>query len=358
MAGRGADDRSDVVAAARDELYGLPPGQFTAARAERAKQARADGDRDAAAVIAKLPKPNVVAWLANQLARRHPEDLRPLLELGQSLRQATSDLDAARLSQLSRQQRQLVSALTAHARELAAEVGQAVSDSTTRGFEDTLHAALADEQAALELAQGQLAAGLSRTGFPGLDAAADAADAAAAWATPAPKQAEPAASAKPSAAARSGSSDQLARTDGPTRKAAPASKDQPDKDGRTAQRSPKAAAERQAAAASAAAAARRQQLERACRAEADARDEAAEADRDQDRARAALRDAEGAARQAEETISRLQDELDAALDARNTAGRAQRQARKDADRADRAARQTERRLTAATARREELEPEA
>jgi hypothetical protein len=360
MAGRGADDRPDAVAAAKDELYGLPPGEFTAARAKRAKQARADGDRDAAAVIAKLPKPNVVAWLANQLARRHAEELRPLLELGESLRQATADLDAPRLSELSRQQRQVVSALTAQARDLAAEAGQAVSDSTARGLEDTLHAALADEQAARELAGGQLAAGLSRTGFPGLDAADDAADAAAAWAIPAAKQAEPAASAKPSAGARSGSSAapaQPARSGGPARKSAPASKDQPNQAGRAAQRTQKAAAERRAAAASAAAAARRQQLERARRAESDARSEAAEADRDQERARSALTDAEDAGRTAEETITRLQDELDAALDARNTAGRAQRQARKDADRADRTARQAERRLAEATARREELERE-
>jgi hypothetical protein len=361
MAGRVADDRADAVAAAKDELYGLPLGQFTMARAERAKRTRADGDREAAAVIAKLPKPNVVAWLANQLARREPGQLRPLLELGESLRQATADLDAARLGQLSRQQREVVSALTGRARELATEAGQAVSDSTVRGLEDTLHAALADEQAAQELTRGQLAAGLSRTGFPGLDAAADEADMAAAWAVPAQKQARPAASAKRGTAERSGSSAasrKQTRADGSSREAAAARPDRPSPDNRTAQRTRKAAADRRAEAARAAAEARRQQLERARRAEADASGEADEAGREQDRARTALTDAESAARQAEETISRLQDELDAALDARNNAGRTQRQARKDADRADRTARQAERRLTEATARREELERDA
>jgi hypothetical protein len=343
MAGHGADDQADGVVAAKDELYGLPLGQFTAARTERVKQARVDGDRDAAAVIAKLPKPNVVAWLANQLARQDPQELRPLLELGESLRRATADLDAARLGELSRQQRQVVSALTGRARELAAEAGQAVSDSTVRGLEDTLHAALADEQAAQELARGQLAAGLSRTGFPGLDAAADSA---AALAVPAQKRDRPAAKGKPGQAAGSG------------REAAAASPDVPSAAARTAQPTRKAASDRRAEAARAAAEVRRQQLERARRAEADARADAAEADRDQDRARAALTDAESTARQADEDISRLQDELDAAMDARNKAGRAQRQARKDADRADRTARQTERRLTEAAAHREELERDA
>ena len=340
MAGRGTDGREQDVTAAARELYGLPLGEFTAARAERAKQARSAGGRDAAAVIAKLPKPNVVAWLANQLARQHPGEIRPLLDLGESLRQATAALDAPRLGQLSRQQRQVVSALMGRARELAAEAGQAVSDGTARGLEETLHAALADEHAAQELAQGQLAAGLSRTGFPGIDAAAGA------WAGAAATDTAEAAPARDRVPAAEPGSRQGA---GPAARAATAG---------SAQRATKAASDRQAEAARAAAEARRQQLERARRAEADARGEAAEAGRERDRARAALVDAESAARQAEETISRLQDELDAALDARNSAGPAQRQARKEADRADRTARQAERRLAEATARRENLEHDA
>src|ERR1700722_3820489 len=272
MAGRGTDDQAGDVAAAAAELYGLPLGEFTAARAEWAKQARTDGDRDAAAVIAKLPKPNVVAWLANQLARQHPGEIRPLLELGESLRQATAALDAPRLGQLSRQQRQVVSALMGRARELAAEAGQAVSDGTARGLEETLHAALADELAAHELAQGQLAAGLSRTGFPGIDAAAGA------WAgagdtaatAPARERVPPAEPGPPGQAA------------GSAARAAKAG---------SAQRAAKAASERRAEAARAAAEARRQQLERARRTEADARGDAAEAGREQDRARAALAEA-------------------------------------------------------------------
>jgi hypothetical protein len=337
MAEHSADDRADGVVAAKSELYGLPLGQFTAVRAERAKQARADGDRDAAAMIAKLPKPNVVAWLANQLARQHPDGLRPLLELGVALRQATADLDAARLGDLSRQQRQVVSALTGQARELAGEAGQAVSDTTVRGLEDTLHAALADEQAAEDLVRGQLAAGLSRSGFPGLDAAASADDLTAVFAAPAQH---------PGQATGSGRKGISARSDAP---AGPAG---------SARRTRKAAADRREEAARAASEARRQQLERARRAEAEARAHAAEADRNQERAGTALGDAESAAQQAEQTISRLQDELDEALDARNNAGRAQRQARKDADRADRTARQTARRLAEATSRREQLERDA
>jgi hypothetical protein len=322
MAGHGADATGSPVAAAAGELYGLPLAEFTAARAERAKQARADGDRAAAAAIGRLAKPSVVAWLANQLARQYPGELAPLLELGDALRRATAALDAAQLRQLSRQQQQVVSALMGRVRELAAAAGQAVSDSTARGVEDTLHAALADDSAARELTGGQLAAGLSRTGFPGIDSAAG----------PAP--------AGPGAAAG-----QLRPPAGP---AGPAGAGP----ARPGQRGGKAEPGRPA---QAAAEARRQQLERARRAEADAQGYAGEAGRDQDRARSALTAAQHAVRSAEETISRLQDELDTALDARNNAGRAERQAGKEADRADRTARQAGRRLAEATARRQELE---
>ena len=319
MAGRGADATGSPVAAAAGELYGLPLAEFTPARAERAKQARAGGDRAAAAAIGRLAKPSVVAWLANQLARQYPGELAPLLELGDALRRATAALDAAQLRQLSRQQQQVVSALMGRVRELAAAAGQAVSDSTARGVEDTLHAALADESAARELTGGQLAAGLSRTGFPGIDSAAG----------PAPAGPRAAAGQRRQPAGAAGA--------GPARPGQRGAKAEP---GRPAQ---------------AAAEARRQQLERARRAEADAQGYAGEAGRDQDRARSALTAAQHAVRSAEETISRLQDELDTALDARNNAGRAERQAAKEADRADRTARQAGRRLAEATARRQELE---
>jgi hypothetical protein len=299
MAGRGTAGRPDVVEAAADDLYGLPLDEFTAARNERAKQARANGDSQAAAAIGKLPKPSRAAWLANQLARERADEIRPLLELGQSMRQATAALDAERLRQASRQQRQLVRALVQQAQQLAEAAGQAMSDATARDLEDTLHAALADEQAARQLAQGRLTSGLSRSGFPGIDASAS------------------------HAAASSAAKDKRAK---PARL--------------TGQQ---------------AAVARREQLKRARRDEAGARSDAAEAQRTRQDAQAALTRARDAARDAAGNVERLKEELDAAQQAQADAERAQRQARQDADRADRAAGHAERRLQDATARRKDLE---
>ena len=155
MARRGGSGRPDAADAAADDLYGRPLNEFTAARGERAKQARADGDGEGATAIGKLAKPNKVAWLANQLVRAHPDEVRSLLELGDSLRHATASLDAERLRRDSRQQHLLISALLQQAQILANAAGQAMSASTARGLEDTLHSALADEQAARQLSQGR-----------------------------------------------------------------------------------------------------------------------------------------------------------------------------------------------------------
>jgi hypothetical protein len=154
-----------------DELYGLPPEEFTAARTAHEKQVRKDGDRELAARIHSLTKPSAAAWLANQLARKRRDELQPLLELGSGLREATERLAGDQLRQLSRQQHELVHALVQQARQLARTSGHAVSDGTANGLEDTLHAALADEQAAQQLLAGRLIEALHRTGFGDIVAA-------------------------------------------------------------------------------------------------------------------------------------------------------------------------------------------
>lgn len=144
-----------------DELYGLPLEEFTAARTRLEKQARADGDRDAATAIKALGKPNVTAWLANQLARRHEDELRQLVEVGAALREATQRLAGDQLRELSKQRNQVVLALV----QLARGLGRPVSADVARGLEDTLHAAMVDERAAEELLRGRLTEGLHRTGL-------------------------------------------------------------------------------------------------------------------------------------------------------------------------------------------------
>jgi hypothetical protein len=148
-----------------DELYALPPREFIGVRDARAKEAKASGDAEAAQQIKALRKPTVAAWLANQLVREHRDEVSPLLELGAALREATATLSGPELRQLSRQRNEVVQALVRQARQLARSAGQPVSEDNARSLQDTLSAALADEDAGRTLLEGRLTEPLQHTGF-------------------------------------------------------------------------------------------------------------------------------------------------------------------------------------------------
>ncbi|WP_063764440.1 hypothetical protein, partial [Streptomyces sp. NRRL S-481] len=154
----------DAVA---DELYAARPEDFTAARAQAVAAARTAGDRELADRIGTLRKPSLAAWVSNLLVRSRPGEVEPLLRLGEGLRRAHQDLDGTQLRELSRRQHALIRALSLQARQLAAEAGHRISESVQREVENTLHAVLADPEAAEAWASGRLAKPLSATvGFP------------------------------------------------------------------------------------------------------------------------------------------------------------------------------------------------
>ncbi|WP_073257943.1 hypothetical protein [Cryptosporangium aurantiacum] len=148
-----------------DELYGLDPGQFTAARTAREKEARAAGDRELAAQIKALRKPSLSAWLANQLIRDRQEQIEPLLALGEQLRELQASVSADQLRALTQQRHRLVYAVAQEARALGHERGQAISDDVARELEQTLHAALGDPEAAEAVRSGRLTNALQYAGF-------------------------------------------------------------------------------------------------------------------------------------------------------------------------------------------------
>jgi hypothetical protein len=156
-----------------DELYGLRPEEFTAARDDRARQARAAGQRDLAGQIRGLRRPTLAAWASNLLVREQQEDVAPLLRLGEQLRDAHRDLDGQELRALSHRQHQLVAALARQAGRLASDAGQPLGPQAQQEVAQTLQAVLSDPGAAREWAGGRLAKPLSVA--VGFDAAAEAA---------------------------------------------------------------------------------------------------------------------------------------------------------------------------------------
>ncbi|MGV9883877.1 hypothetical protein [Streptomyces sp. NPDC003006] len=146
-----------------DELYGLRPEEFTAARDQRAAQAREAGDRPLAEEIRALRRPSLAAWASNLLVREQPDEVKPLVQLGEGLRQAHRGLDGERLRELSRQQHALINALARQAKQLAGEAGHPISEDAQREVEQTLHAVLADDKAAQAWAAGRLTKSLDAT---------------------------------------------------------------------------------------------------------------------------------------------------------------------------------------------------
>jgi len=141
------DSELDEIAA---ELYALPPAEFTAARNARA----AASDPALAKRIKALRKPSVAAWAVNLLARGG--QLADAVELSAALREAQDDLDAAELSRLGAQRRQLVAALAKQAVGLAGDAGVTLSAAARDEAEKTINAAVMDAAAAAAVLTARL----------------------------------------------------------------------------------------------------------------------------------------------------------------------------------------------------------
>ena len=130
-------------------------------RAKRAK-AKRQGPRNGER---RQGKPTAVAWLANSLARQRPDEIGPLLDLGEALREASATLSGPELRELSRQRHRLVYALVQEARALAAESGRRVTDDVARRLDETLTAALTNADDGELLRRARLTDGLVPGGF-------------------------------------------------------------------------------------------------------------------------------------------------------------------------------------------------
>jgi hypothetical protein len=160
------------VAEVADELYGLSPAEFTAARDERARQVRAAGQRDDAAAIKKLARPTASAWLVNQLTRQAPEEIARLAVVGTALEEAQRRLAGERLRELSSERRQVINELLPHATEIARQAGQSASAATMGEVRATLEAALADAGARAAVQSGRLTKALAYAGLGEVDLSA------------------------------------------------------------------------------------------------------------------------------------------------------------------------------------------
>ncbi|HVU74144.1 MAG TPA: hypothetical protein VHE83_14360 [Mycobacteriales bacterium] len=161
-----ASERADAdrLTAIADALYALPVEDFTKARDEAAKAAKAD-----AATIRSWRKPTVSAGLMNLLVRERREQVGELLGLGAAMRDAQATLDGDALRELTRQRTHVVRALAVEAQQIAAAAGRKVGDTVAREVEMSLQAALSDESAAAAVLTGRLVRAISADGFGNAD---------------------------------------------------------------------------------------------------------------------------------------------------------------------------------------------
>ena len=152
---------------ALDRLYAAPLEEFTATRNALAKELAAD--KQAAASIKSLKKPNLAAWALNQLARDHANKLDELFDVTDKLRRVQRRvLSGGKPSDLRKaadERNKVVGKLTKLAASILTTSGHAASASTLSAIGDSLVAVASDEEGADRLRKGRLTRELEPSAF-------------------------------------------------------------------------------------------------------------------------------------------------------------------------------------------------
>lgn len=154
------------LAAGIDLLYALPLEEFIAARNELARDLKKDGEADAAAEVAALKKPTLVAWAVNQLAHTRRREVDLLLDAGKRLvdaQQAT--IAKGNRTELDTAQTSLRNAVRGLTEAAAGILGKRSSASTLAKVAETLRSAATGAEGRELLARGRLVEDLSETGW-------------------------------------------------------------------------------------------------------------------------------------------------------------------------------------------------
>ena len=169
---------ADPVEELAGRLYGLPLEDFTRERDAAARELRKAKERDAAAVVGKLPKPTQAAWAANVLAREHRDLVDVLLAAADALREAQEAAVAGKgaeaLREAAAEERAAVDALMGVARNLEPG-GRKASDATLEKLRTTLEAVATDDAVRAALEAGRVVEDAVGGGAWGLLAGGDAA---------------------------------------------------------------------------------------------------------------------------------------------------------------------------------------
>jgi hypothetical protein len=141
-----------------DRLFAVPLEDFVAERKRVAKELRDAGDRDAAAQVAKLPKPTPPAWALNRLAREEPETVGEWLDAAEELREVSANPGPG-LREAMAEHRDATRRLLTAARDRTRPGGRALSEPMLERVRALLQAATADPEQAEALRAGRIVEG-------------------------------------------------------------------------------------------------------------------------------------------------------------------------------------------------------
>jgi len=162
-----------VMASEIDDLFKLPPVEFTAARNALAAKLKKDGDAAAAERVKTLGRPSISAWIANQLYWRHRKAFDRLLAAGDQFRKAQAAQLAGKPGDLRGSldaRRETLSELTKHAAEILRATGHPPSPDTMRRVMTTLEALATYGEQPDAPQPGRLTADVDPPGFEALAA--------------------------------------------------------------------------------------------------------------------------------------------------------------------------------------------
>jgi len=154
-----------TVEDALDDLYGAPLEDFVAERTRLAKKLAGDE----AKALTKARKPNVAAWVLNQLARRERRDIDLLLDAGHRLRQAQAGVlrgaEKTTFEDARRKESDALKRLTKAAERLLRDARGTVGAGVLSQINEGLRAAAISEEGRELLARGRFVEPPQATGF-------------------------------------------------------------------------------------------------------------------------------------------------------------------------------------------------
>jgi hypothetical protein len=154
------------VTEVEDRLYGADLDEFVKERAAAVKELRSEGRRDDAAVVAKLAKPSVAAWIVNRVAHDEPGLMNDLLDAGARVRDVQLGAGSpADLRTAAEQQEAALRAVMRKAEKAAAALGSS-TPATLEKVRETLRAGALDADLAEQVRRGVLVRDQRAVGFP------------------------------------------------------------------------------------------------------------------------------------------------------------------------------------------------